>query len=474
MRCVPLLFLVACGSGSDTDTIGHIVLVEGDALNHLGRSNTSTFWETTDVDARDDAVYTCTGVQSLVVHDASEPSGMGIAKTITFPDSDVFFPRCTHIDIDGARMVVSSHADEIQTGPFISLLDISEPLSPTKIVSKGFENTLIEEVVVVGERVYVAATTDGLLAYDVGANKFETAGSREGLGTVTRVESVGERVVAGTTGGQVHVLDAGLDLEVTINLGGAVQAMLDLGGGRMAVALGGQGLAIVDVDSGVVLGQTDTRGQALRLARMPSGRVLLANWTDMRVYDVNGDVPELLAVDAVFQSEDKPRTFGVAFSGENAYAGTWTGLHALRWTDGETSPEMTPSTLEVGVAADGLPADVPFRIDNEGPLDLVVSKVKMPEGWSAEPDAFTVPPGKAQQMVLHHGGSESVRLQEMTIQSDDVDEPRADIALRVGSDSVFIGDEAIDFTYDSLNMPGTWTLSDYRGQVVLLSYFATF
>jgi hypothetical protein len=60
------------------------------------------------------------------------------------------------------------------------------------------------------------------------------------------------------------------------------------------------------------------------------------------------------------------------------------------------------------------------------------------------------------------------------IHSDDVDEPKIKIPLRTGSNRVFLGDEAPVFTYTDLMGSGRHSLKEQHGNVVLLSYFATF
>jgi hypothetical protein len=77
-------------------------------------------------------------------------------------------------------------------------------------------------------------------------------------------------------------------------------------------------------------------------------------------------------------------------------------------------------------------------------------------------------------VTLSHGGSSGVSQKQATFHTNDPDEPRAQVELRIGSNRTFIGDPAPDFTYTSLNGGETVTLSNQRGSVVVLSYFATF
>ena len=48
------------------------------------------------------------------------------------------------------------------------------------------------------------------------------------------------------------------------------------------------------------------------------------------------------------------------------------------------------------------------------------------------------------------------------------------VSLLTGSADLTVGDEATDFSYVGLNTGQVHTLSEQRGKVVVLSYFATF
>ena len=66
------------------------------------------------------------------------------------------------------------------------------------------------------------------------------------------------------------------------------------------------------------------------------------------------------------------------------------------------------------------------------------------------------------------------RTRPLVVRSNDPDEPRAEVTLRVGSNRLFVGDEAPDFQLTGINTGEPHRLVDQRGSVVVLSYFATF
>jgi hypothetical protein len=473
VRLLFVLALCSCADADATDTTAPgIDWTLGDALTWQARSPTSTFWETTDVAVVDNVAYTCTGVASLVLHNISVPADMAPIKTLRFDGSNSRFPRCSHIDRKGDRMVVTSRRDEIQPRPWVALLDVSDAANP-KILDEWSMpgDGVLEEGAIFNDQVYVAAPDEGVLVFDISGGSLKQVETLTGLGRPARV-SGGEHLWVGTTGGTVYELDADHNRLSTTDVAASVQALLELSDGRATVALGSSGLAVIE--DGAVSQTVATKGTAVRLQMLEPGRILLANWTDLRVYDDVGGQLSLRAVDAVFQADDRPRHLAAAAGNGVVVDGEWSGIHTLTWDATVRASELTPSELLIAVAADGEPKDVQLVITNEGQLPLTISKLDTPTGWSSDADLSTIEPHAERTIDLHFNGSESVTTRDLVIHSDDVDEPKIKIPLRTGSNRVFLGDEAPVFTYTDLMGSGRHSLKEQHGNVVLLSYFATF
>ncbi len=445
-----------------------------DALVHRSRSPTSAFWESTDAAARGDVAYVCTGVSSLTLHDMADPDAVEMLDEVRFPLSSFSFPRCSHVDVLGDRLIVASRNDEVQPEAWVALVDVARPRHPVTLDAVGYGEQLVEEATLTATTAWVAATGDGLIAYDISGDALVERGRVPIPGTAIRVDRApGGGVAVGTAEGQVVLVGEDLQASAPVDVGAQVMGLEALADGRLALALGSSGLGVLDPATGA-LEVTDTRGTALRLHPIDDRYLAVANWSDLRVFDVSGPVPELRAVDAVYESEDRPRTFSVAASGDRVVAATWTGVHVLTWDPAAVGPEITLSTSEIAAPADGGPHDATVVVTNEGQLPLHVTDLKTPGPWTGQPRAFTLEPGQAQEVAFHTDGSAAVSLDEARFLSDDPDEPKARLLARVGADAVFVGDPALDFTYVALNTGTTHTLSEQRGKVVLLSYFATF
>ncbi len=366
---------------------------EGDPLVYQGAADVPSFWESTDVAVVGTTAFICTGVESLGVLDVSDPAAMTHTDTLTFSWSHGQADRCTHVGAHGDTVVVTSEPDEIQPEAGLALLDVSDPTTPDVFADQTSEHPL-GQASLSADRLLVAVAEAGVLPFSLTTDEAVEGQPVGDLGNVISVLALEDGALAGTTTGELHVLDAELELISTLDLGASALELLDLGDGRAAAALGSAGIAVVDVEAGELLGQTATNGTALRLARLDSGELLVTNWSDVRLYDVAGDIPELIAVDAVFEAEDQPRHFGADAAGDIVVVGEWSGVHALRFVPDTVGPEITPSTLTLQVPDDGEPYDLELGIENEGQRELEVSSLELPSGWSVNPSSLILAPGE--------------------------------------------------------------------------------
>lgn len=458
-----LLVLVACSSrcpcpetGADSEASQAWVL--GDGLEYGSQSNTPSFFEATDVAGVPGAAYVCTGVYGLSAHDTSTLTGLRRSQRIELSWMDERYPRCSHLDVEDGLLAVSAHADEIQPVPGIALLDLSEPTQPVVLAEQAFQDLDLEEVALSGGRLYAAAHEDGLVQFDAQLNELGRIGD---LGNLVRVARFGDGVVVGNSEGLVVHFDAELRELRRWQLPGVPMALHEVDG-RLAAALGSQGLWLDGI-------RVHTHGVALRLDRFPSGELLVANWSDVRVYEVSGSQPELRAVDGLPQAGERPRMLAAGVSDCLALVGEWEGLHALQYVPGLGAPELTLSSRAAKVPSNE-EATVRLELFNEGPFELLLEPPEAPQGWTVELPEVVEPYGEA-ELVLHHDGS-GERNSELVLRSNDLDEPEVVVELSAGSFRVGVGDAAEDFEYVGLNTGQAHSLEP--GKVTLLSYFATF
>lgn len=467
-----------------------------DALLHLGRASTPGFLETTDVLLLGEGpeLYACTGVQGLQVHSLADPVSPLALAELTFEGNNGTYPRCQYVAWDGGdRVLVSAHTDAMQPTAWVGLVDRSEPLSPVVVDSWLGEGLNLEEVDWLGDRAVVAAHEDGLVILEVseaGLSYGETVG---GLGNTHRVRPVAgpdgaELLAVGTVDGTLHLLDADLALLGSLEVGSGIQDILPLAeGDGLALALGAGGLARVDLSEPAapeLLGTVDTRGAAMKLGLLSSGDVAVANWTDLRVYAPSGggdgdeiEVFELVAVDDVYDAGTDPRIMAAGAAADLVVAGEWTGLHTFLYDGAARGPELT-SDRRVKVPGDGGEQTASLLIRNEGQDELRIEEVHYPEGWSGDEAPLAVAAGaEAWWRLVRAGTGEALDAaleQRLALCTNDLDEPTAVVTLQAGSEDLTVGDEAADFQAVDIVTGEVIRLSDHRGEVVLLAYFATF
>jgi hypothetical protein len=468
-----LLLLTACPTDDPVDPDDPVGTPPplGDALVYGARSaNTSTFFESTDVEVWGDTAYVCTGVQSLSLHDISDMDAPAAAGRVTFSGSHGSYPRCSHVNGTADRAFVVSHQDEVQRTPWIAILDVSSPASPVLLDEFSTETTL-EEPVFLDGTLYVAAHNDGIAAFDVSADTLPDPEITSGFGNVNRVGTLGGSLVAGTLTGDVLYFDGDLNVTTEVDLGAPITALLEVDG-NLLVALGATGLVLLS-PSGAELDRVDTHGIALRLDTLGDGNVLVTNWHDLRVYSAT-DSLTLLAVDAVYQADDRPRHLAAGSDGLRVVSGEWAGVHTLHYLPGVGGPEISVSDLLIKIPADGQPHDVDITLLNEGNWPLEITDFDFEEGWSTDDINVVLDPGESYVAVLHHEGSDINLAESLFIESTDIDEPRIEVDLRVGSPAVTVGDPAPTFTYTGLNTGEVHDLESQEGKVVVLSYFGVF
>lgn len=480
LRLIPLLLLAGCVFAPPVDPRDDPEPTPpppplADPLQYLGASaDTPTFYETTDVEVVGDAVYTCTGVQSLSIHDASNPNALVRVNELSFPNSHNSFPRCSHVIADGTRVIVTSHVDEVQRTPWVVLLDAADPFNPTLLDDFSDGGARFEEPALRGDTLYLAAHEGGIATFDLSGSTIEPLGTTSGFGNVSRLATTEDLVLAGTNGGVLHVLDLELNLLRSVELGPAVQAIEPLGGNRALVALGSEGIATVDLTAGTELSRLGTHGIAVRLDTFDNGDVLVANWSDLRVYDVAGDLPVLRGVDAVYQANPRPRHLAAAASGDLAFSGEWEGVHALRYQAGVGAPELSLSDLLIQVADDGQPHTVVLDVLNEGQWPLALRNIDVSEGWTANAGSIDLEPGESTTLSLDFAGSTGPMNGLLSLTSNDPDEAFTEVPLIVGGAALGVGDEAPALSATGLNTGQNHNLQAQLGKVVVLSYFGVF
>ncbi len=457
-----------------------------DPLVHLGRGESSTFIEITDLVVDDQLVFACTGVRGLAIWDASDDEPELLVEGVALAEhADSSFPRCQHVGLDRAadRVVITNRGDEIQPVAWLQALDVADPRQPKPIGEWVPGDGSIEGVVVDGARLFVARHTAGVTELRFGNGGLDVVGSFEdGQSDAWQPVLVGDTLVVaeGATGLRTYDV-AGDDpqLLATLPIAGSSRDVV-LDGDRAYVAASGS-IAVVDLSdpaAPVLLGEVATFGTALAVAVAAPGTIVVAEWDELRGYDVSDPAaPTVVFSERVPTSGEFSRVLAVDADPARArvFGGEWEGLHQFGLREGSAAEiSLNPLALQFGNIAAGDSEAAVLVVRNQGDRPLAVHDVAVPDAVKASETCFEVEPGGAYAIELSLAPTDGREFTgEVAVCSSDPDEPRAVVGLSANVDGLGVGDPLPTLALRDLS-GRTWTNADLDGKVAVLAYFATF
>ncbi len=452
-----------------------------DNFVQVARGPGSTFVEILEVRTAPNAqVLYCSAVQGLVALDATDPANPVLRYRVGSSLGSMQYPRCQHLAFTDSAVYISNRGDEIQPTPFVTAFDTST--TPPKEGPSYTEAGLsVEGLAAEGNFLYAAVHKDGLRVLENTGAALTLRGSVTSLNNAWAVEANAGLLYVADGDGGVAIVDAqnpAAPVEVgrTTIEGTAQQIALDVSTMHAYVSAGAAGMIVVDVSdptSPVQVGRADTPGTTTQIS-LADGRAFVADWNDVRVYDIADPTqPQLIAVEAI-PVESFPRILGVGAAGNLAFAGEWTGLYVYDLSPEFSVPQIRveAAELDVGNVLAGDTRVVATIVENEGPEPLVVSKVEG-VGLAVAAAPFELSAGEKIAIEVTLAGSDLPMSGTLHLWSDDPDEPETVVTVVANSPTLGVGDVAPDVVLQ-LTTGGTWSLSEERGSVVLLSYFATF
>lgn len=458
-----------------------------DPMQPLGRANTNTFIEITDIVAHEDIAYVCTGVRGLSTFDTSDEAPRLLIEKVApgAPLSDSRFPRCQHVglDVENARLVITNRGDEVQPTSWLAVYDVADPQRPQFLASWTPTLGSIEGVALAGDRVFAAVHSQGVVALELnGSELTETGRTREDNGDAWQ-PVLGDGILALADGeAGLRLYDVSTDdpsqLSTVPLQGSSRDVLLD---DNTAYVASSGGLAVVDIRdprAPVVLGEHPVSGSALDLARLGPAQIVVAEWDALRGYDFTDPAePVSLFTETVPTNDTFSRVLavGAVAARGRVFGGEWTGMHAFAFNAAPgPEVELSPSSLQFGnVPASDSDARV-LLVSNSGTRPLTVHDVTGSADVTVDETCFVVEPGRSKAIEVQLAPSSSARVQSaVQVCSDDPDEPSVEVPLTANVPGLAVGDPAPTFALQDL-AGNTWTNADLEGKVAVLAYFATF
>jgi hypothetical protein len=329
---------------------------------------------------------------------------------------------------EGERLYVASHDGAVYV---VDLSDLDRAHESPTLAVEGLGNPW--ELVLVGDRAYVADNSLGVVTLD--------------LGDPDAPAMVG---VTGTAGGPQDIVASD---------------------GYLYVASGSTGVEIFDLsdpDAPQPVSVVDIGGPVISVS-VQGGLLATADHAGIGLVDVADPVkPRALAFDAT-----ESWAMHVCVLGNRVLLADWNALSVFEHPVGAKAPEarLSRDVLYVSGAGD----QATFEISNQGSEALVVSGLSSDDPrLEVGLDVLEIPPGDHATAVVTLLEAAPDLAATVCVATNDPDQPLTELTIAATSSasSVLVGDPAPDFTLADLD--GTYhTLSQALGHPVVLCYFAT-
>jgi len=361
----------------------------------------------------------------------------------------------------------------------LQIIDITNPIFTTRVGSYGATGETYEGSVLHEGYLYAARHDGGIVVLDLTDPAVPVM--------VDAVTSLQNSWDAASLGDYVYVADGagGLAVLNAVNAAAPVHvASLPTSGnaldvatspGLIAVACGSAGVDIFDATtpgSPALLSTYDSAGLAVSI-ELHGDWLYLADWDGVDVVDlVNPASP------VVIGHEDTPvRAMGLAGNGDRIYVADWSRVRAYDLGPTTTGDiDVSVDGITFGAVPVGASVDTILTITNTGGGVLDVTSVETfnMNFIVSHTSGFTLAPGASQDVTVtfNHvvAGYDGTFLR---IKSDDTDEPQVTMPLTADDNpnQLDIGEYAPDFSL--VDMGGAvHSLSQYRGKVVVVAFFA--
>jgi len=441
-----------------------------DGVEDIGRFVPSFGVELTAVEVvRDSAfVYGVGGVMVLDISNPEDPVMMAHYEPPGHPDVRFY---------DGEYFGDVAYGSGREDLLFV--VDFTLPFDPELATIHGTPGMVYEGIARRGGHLFASRHPDGLEILDL-ADPLnpQTVGELTDLENAWDVAFVADHILVADGAGGLAVVD-GSDVTAPFlvqrlpTAGAAVD--VDVEGNLAAVAAGSGGVDLFDVsdpEAVVYLATVDTPGLAMAVA-LTTGLLYVADYNTIEVYDVS--VPT--SPTAVGWEDTPIRAMGLDARADLVVVADWANVRFYRQgpsTRGDI--HVAVSSIEFGAVAAGTVVDTTFFIANTGGASVQIDEiVEFGAAFSlSEPTSFSLAPGSSAEITLTFAPEvEGYDATFVRIGSDDSDEDV--ITFPVTADDqpwvLDVGEEAPDFTLTDMG-GALHTLSDYRGRIVVVAFFA--
>ena len=215
----------------------------------------------------------------------------------------------------------------------------------------------------------------------------------------------------------------------------------------------------------------NTSGYASRVS-VSGNLVAVSDWDDVEVLEWS-PIPSLSLVG---YKNTGGRVMAVAMRDSVIFSAEWVRFRTFKYGEVEEA-DLDLSTRQVEFPFLTAPACLTdtITLTNNGHSILLIDDVSIQhDDFQLDLQANSIPPLSTLELVVTYCASDGAGRATLVVNSNDPDESVA--SVRLNGNPVYgldIGMDAPDFTLEAVNRLAPVTLSDLRGQPVLLAFFAT-
>jgi hypothetical protein len=433
----------------------------------------------TDIQVDDAYVYVCAGSHGLLVleratlHKVWETAVGGYA-------------RCQHIDKEGIEILASTRGDALAPFSGVAVFDVTDPANGHPL---GFytppAGVSPEGVVILSQGVYaIASHTDGLFIVKRTGNVFSQVATLGGFTNAwdLALDDVNHLLYVADAEAGVAVVDVSTPqspvLVDQVTLPGSIKDV-SLGGGMLFAAAGSEGVHTLNLStpkSPVLLSTYNTPGSAVATS-FSNGRLYVADWNDLRILDLEDPTDPLLIGTESPPATGFPRVLNMTAQGDEVFVAEWNDAYQYHFVPDKQAPDIRLSALDVRYPATpaGSEAAYSLIVHNDGLKPLIISQIAGDPEFVPLVDSLTIAVGAKDFVeVRFKPASNNPTNGDVVFTTDDPDEPTVTVHMAGNTIGLSAGDPIPNWSWVDIQSGQPISTSGLLGNVILLSYFATF
>ena len=355
----------------------------------------------------------------------------------------------------------------------VAVVDISNPSNPQYIRylnnSNGYN---LENLDIYGTLLAVTAHEEGVLFYNISNPENPNYYGRFNTENAWTVAVAQETVYIGDESNLLIVDVSNPEnpqLSNSIQMSNAIKDIQwNQSDNLLYIALGTDGVVAFDPQTLSVLSLINTSCLANRLALFDN-KIAVSDWDDIEILEWDGQ-----SLNLVGYKNTTRRTMAITTKNNFIYSAEWKSIQIFEYGEIE-GPDVDLSTYELNYpyVENGQSYIMSLDVINNGNERLTTSDYVTHSDFQILTPIQDIEPGSYQTIDIQYTPNSNNASGSYGILSNDNDEFEVKCQTNGNINGANIGQEAPDFELDIIaNGNGTFKLSDYQDQIVVIAFFA--